>query len=88
MAENRVSTGFLFNVEAEGLDSDCRNHIAELGKEFCLAMADKYTKGVREHGGHLWDVSEEQLLEMAIEEAIDQVVYLLTLRGKRHGIRS
>lgn len=38
----------------------------------------KYEKGVREHGGHLWE--KPGLLDEAINEAIDQVVYLLTLK--------
>lgn len=58
-------------------------HVEELGKEFYIAMALKYEAGAKEHGGNLWDVSEDQLLDFAIEEAIDQVVYLFTLRKKR-----
>lgn len=38
----------------------------------------KYLRGQAEHGGQLWQKSG--LLDMAIDEAIDQVIYLLTLR--------
>ena len=41
-------------------------------------LNEKYTKGVKEHGGNLWE--KKGLIDMAIEEAIDQVVYLLTLK--------
>lgn len=42
----------------------------------------KYRKGQQEHGGNLFDMDRYKLLENAIEEAIDQVVYLMTLRDK------
>ena len=38
----------------------------------------KYRRGQQEHGGDLW--RQPGLLKMAIEEAIDQVVYLYTLQ--------
>ncbi len=57
-------------------------HVEEIGRDFCNLMADKYTAGQREHGGNLWDLTTEQLLANAIDEAIDQVVYLLTIRRK------
>jgi len=38
----------------------------------------KYVTGQKEHGGNLWE--KEGLLDMAIDEAIDQVIYLLTLK--------
>ena len=48
--------------------------IAEFGK-LCAA---KYDAGQKEHGGNLWD--KKGLIDMAIDEAIDQVVYLVTLK--------
>ncbi len=42
----------------------------------------KYRRGALEHGGELEDMNKYDLLENAIDEAIDQVVYLLTLRTK------
>ncbi len=58
-------------------------HVEELGYEFCLRMAGKYQRGAAEHGNNIWDMSEDDLLENALDEAIDQVVYLLTLIQKR-----
>lgn len=44
-------------------------------------MVDKkYRQGAAEHGGFLPDIGPLTLLDCAIDEAIDQVTYLLTLR--------
>ena len=42
----------------------------------------KYHKGAKEHGGVLSDMSKEDLLDNAIDEAVDQLTYLLTLKQK------
>jgi hypothetical protein len=42
----------------------------------------KYRKGQEEHGGLLTELTSETLCDHAIEEAIDQVVYLLSLKDK------
>ena len=78
------SIAFLFSVDNPNLTQDQTNHIARLGKEFCFAMQQKYVAGAREHKGDLHDLSIDALLNNAIEEAIDQVVYLLTLRENLH----
>jgi hypothetical protein len=44
-------------------------------------LAEKYEAGQREHGGNIWE--KPGMLEHAIEEAIDMVVYLYTLREQR-----
>lgn len=62
------------------MNDDQKTHVAQLADEFERRMAHKYTKGAQEHGGNLWEVPSLQLLDEAIDEAIDQVVYLLTLR--------
>lgn len=62
---------------------DYQEHIEDIEDTFAELMADKYEKGQKEHGGHLWDMPEDELLDNAIDEAIDQVVYLLTLKQKR-----
>lgn len=46
--------------------------------EFERLCTQKYNKGQEEHGGKLWE--KKGLIDMAIDEAIDQVVYLLTLK--------
>ncbi len=45
-------------------------------------MRDKYEIGQKEHGGNLWEKDTLFLVDQAIDEAIDQVVYLTTLRDK------
>jgi hypothetical protein len=61
-------------------------HIKSIQSLFNKLSQSKYEKGVKEHGGNLWQVPKSEILDMAIEEAIDQVVYLLTLKqvGQRH----
>lgn len=46
--------------------------------QFTEDFRRKYDKGQREHGGNLWERVE--LINWAIEEAIDQVAFLYTLR--------
>ena len=56
-------------------------------KENFINLADiKYRAGQKEHGGNLFDMNRKQLLDCAIEEAIDQVIYLMTLRQKLSNI--
>lgn len=72
----------MFSVDDKALTDEQNAHIEEIGKEFCIAMADKYTAGQKEHGGNLWDLSLGKLVDCALDEAIDQVTYLLTIRRK------
>jgi hypothetical protein len=55
-----------------------KNHLKRLVRETSQRMIGKYVKGQKEHGGDLW--KKKGIIDMAIEEAIDQVVYLLTLK--------
>lgn len=57
-------------------------HAAHLARTFQKALEKKYSNGAKEHGGNLWDRSPLFLLDQAIAEAIDQFVYLQTLRDK------
>lgn len=59
-----------------------RLHAELLVKQFKELVLPKYEAGAIEHTGNLWEVDRDKLLDYAIEEAIDQVVYLLTLKGK------
>ena len=56
-------------------------HVAEIAAVFKERMSAKYEKGAKEHGGNLWDMTPLQLCDCAIDEAIDQIVYLLTQRA-------
>lgn len=65
------------------MNKDQREHLAHLMSWLTPTVADKYTKGAIEHKTILHeDYSAKQLVDMAIEEAIDQIVYLYTLRSK------
>jgi uncharacterized protein (DUF2249 family) len=56
-------------------------HRQQLIAQFSEIMSKKYEIGAKEHGGNIWELSTEKLLDEAINEAIDQVVYLLTLKA-------
>lgn len=56
------------------------NHLQSIKDEFVSLVDAKYRKGQAEHGGDLME--KDGILDMAIEEAIDLVVYLLTLKHK------
>jgi hypothetical protein len=58
------------------------DHLQTIKWYFTTNCDTKYRKGQAEHGGNLFDLTPIQLLDSAIEEAIDQVVYLVTLRQK------
>lgn len=62
------------------IEPEQREHARTIVREFAQQMTEKYAAGALEHGGNLWDMGNEQLLDNAIEEAIDQVVYLMTIR--------
>ena len=55
-----------------------QEHIRQILSDFSQIANAKYMNGVREHGGHLWE--KKGLIDFAIEEAVDQVIYLLTLK--------
>ena len=62
-----------------------KRHCTKIISSFIKEMTKKYEKGSIEHDGHMLDYTQRELLEFAIEEAIDQVVYLMTLRQKMKG---
>ena len=52
-------------------------------KDMAAARIDmKYRRGAVFHGGYLLAEASAMLLEAAIDEATDQLVYLLTLRER------
>lgn len=57
-----------------------RRHLSRIVAEAGARIAAKYQRGALEHGGNLWEKPATDLLEEAIDEAVDQLVYLLTLR--------
>jgi len=77
------------DINTSGLSNKQKAHVEEIARTFCTMMAAKYAQGQLEHGGDLWDMPSDRLLDNAIYEAIDQVVYLLTLRqklGRKEGL--
>lgn len=57
-------------------------HARILGDTARQLLVDKYMAGAREHGGFIKDIPTEKLVKEAINEALDQLVYLLTLQEK------
>lgn len=60
-------------------------HLKRIKDKFTMKVDTKYRKGQEEHGGDLIDNDALAILDMAISESIDQVVYLETLREKLVG---
>lgn len=60
-----------------------QQHLKYILNESQDLIAKKYRRGSREHQSVLnEDYTAAELLDMALEEAIDQVTYLLTLKEK------
>lgn len=57
-------------------------HLTGIINQFSNMANRKYRKGQAEHGGNLFDLSTIALVNEALSEAIDQVVYLTTLRDR------
>ncbi len=55
-----------------------QEHSKQIAKDAAKRILIKYRAGQVEHGGKLW--TKPGIIDMAIEEAIDQVIYLLTLK--------
>ncbi len=64
------------------MTSPQERHLHRIKTEFLQLVDTKYRAGAKEHGGTLLDMCELKMLDSAIDEAIDQVVYLLSLREK------
>lgn len=56
---------------------DHENHLTTLISRIAEEVDRKYRQGQAEHGGRLWE--KPGMLRHAIDEAVDQLVYLLTL---------
>lgn len=55
-------------------------HMKSIQITFNKQLEKKYEKGAKEHGGNLWERAPSWMLDQAIEEALDQYVYLITLK--------
>lgn len=68
------------------MNREQEENLAYVIKESSVRINAKYRQGDREHGGAgLMAMPPRLLLDHAIDEAIDQVVYLLTLKRKLQG---
>jgi len=67
-------------VKKSGVTDKQWNHGNQISNKAQYLIFNKYIKGAKEHGTYLPEIPVEELLDNAIEEAIDQVVYLLTLK--------
>lgn len=63
------------------MDAAHEAHLQRILSEFNADARAKYEAGQLEHGGNLWE--KPGMLDHAIEEAIDLVVYLYTKREQR-----
>lgn len=61
------------------------SHLARVKVGFIELVDAKYRAGAAEHGGELLALPDLTVLDLAIEEAVDQVVYLLSLKEKLTG---
>jgi hypothetical protein len=65
------------------MNDDQRSHLAEIQLNFIKEHSAKFEKGAIEHQSELHkDFTKEQLLDFALEEVIDLISYLYTLRSK------
>lgn len=64
------------------MTNEQENHLIRIKDYFDSVLDPKYRRGQAEHGGNLFDMPAIQLIDNSIDEAIDLVVYLTTLRDK------
>lgn len=62
------------------MNQDQELHLARVKEQFVALVDTKYRAGAAEHAGELLRLPDLTVLDLAIEEAVDQVVYLLSLR--------
>jgi hypothetical protein len=65
----------------DGMDAAHEAHLTRILSEFNADARAKYEAGQEEHGGNLWE--KPGMIEHALAEAIDLVVYLYTLRDQQ-----
>ena len=62
------------------VDSGCEEHLQQIREAFCRDLERKYRAGQLEHGGRMWE--KAGMLSHAIDEVVDLVAYLYTLRAQ------
>ena len=71
----------------DGMIQPAEDHLARIKADLLRRVDAKYRLGQSEHGGVLPEIGVSALLDCAIEEALDQAVYLLSMRELLHGTR-
>lgn len=61
------------------MSNEQEQHIGQIMLFMAQQSGEKYRKGTIEHAGNLWDLTDDELLENALEEVIDLQNYLVTL---------
>lgn len=64
------------------MEPEQEKHLKEIKREFCDQVDSKYRHGQQEHGGDLFRKSPLDLVNEAINENLDQFVYLKSARDK------
>lgn len=64
----------------ETMSDEQELHLRRIKDSFLIQVDAKYRAGQKEHGGDLMCDNALSILDMAILEAVDMVVYLETLR--------
>ncbi len=62
-----------------------KDHLKRVESQFLDLVRNKYVAGKIEHGGNLWE--KDGIIDKAIEEVVDLVVYLLTLKEQMENTR-
>lgn len=76
---DKLRYGIMMREERK-MDLQQEAHLTRVKNLFTSLVDSKYRKGAEEHGGKLEEHSQLDLVNMALDEAVDQVVYLITLR--------
>jgi len=70
------------------MDTQQESHLERIKYKLLELVDSKYRRGQSKHGGDLLDMGLEELLENALDEAIDQAVYILTILEKIKGTKT
>ena len=56
------------------------HHLTQIQAATCEALERKYTAGVEAYKTNLWEMPAMRMVEEGINEAVDQITYLMSLR--------
>ena len=70
------------HTAGRGMTPTQEKHLASVKKRAAELIDRKYRRGQQEHGGDLWSLPVGTLVDNAIDEAVDQLVYLLTIKDR------